>query len=47
MRSDIADKHFDGNCSFEITDIASVSSDYGGDLDVGGFDSGGGDGGSD
>jgi len=47
MRSEIADKHFNGNGDFEVTDIASISSDYGGGIDAGGFDSGGGGGGGD
>lgn len=46
MRSEIAEQHFQGNSGFEITDISSVSSDYGGGIDAGGFDGGGADGGS-
>ncbi|MDH5447164.1 MAG: hypothetical protein OEY52_16565 [Gammaproteobacteria bacterium] len=46
MRCEIADKHFGGNSEFEISDIASASSSYGGGFDDGGFaDAGGGDGG--
>lgn len=45
MRCEIADKHFNGNSDFEISDVVSVSSDFGGGYDAGGFDSGGGDGG--
>jgi uncharacterized membrane protein YgcG len=45
MRSEIADKHFQGNNEFEITDITSVSSEYGGGFDASGFDGGGVDGG--
>lgn len=46
MRTEIADQHFQGNSGFEIGDIASVSSDYGGGFDAGGFDGGGDGGGS-
>jgi len=45
MRSEIAEQHFHGNAAFEVSDIASVSSDYGGGFDAGGFDGGGADGG--
>ena len=48
MRSEIADQYFQGNCDFGSTDVASVSFDYSGGFDTGGFGSdGGGDGGSD
>ena len=43
MRCEIADKHFGGNADFEVTDVASVSSSYGGGFDDGGVaDTGGG-----
>ncbi|MES9992797.1 MAG: DUF6559 family protein [Candidatus Thiodiazotropha sp.] len=45
MRSEIAELHFQGNVCFEVSDIASVSSDYGGGIDAGGLDGGGADGG--
>lgn len=46
MRCEIADKHFGGNADFEVSDVASASSSYGGGFDDGGFaDIGGGDGG--
>lgn len=46
MRCEIASKHFGGNSDFEISDIASVSSSYGGGFEDGGLaDAGGGDGG--
>lgn len=45
LRSEIADQHFGGNSSFNVTDIESVSSSYGSSFDDGGFGSGGGDGG--
>ncbi len=39
MRSVIAEKYFDGNSEFGISDVISASSDYSGSFDVGGFDS--------
>jgi len=50
MRSEIAEKFFDGNCDFEVSDISSVSSDFGdtaGTDSGASHDSGGGNGGSD
>lgn len=43
MRSEIAEKHFDGNSNFEVTDVASVSADYDGGFDSDIIDAGGGD----
>jgi hypothetical protein len=45
IRSEIADQHFHGNSGFEISDIATVSSTYGGGFDADGGDGGGADGG--
>jgi len=46
MRGDIADKHFSGNSDFNVSDVASVSSSYGGGFDDGGSaGAGGSDGG--
>jgi len=49
MRSEIADRHFNGNSNFEISDVQSISSEYGGGFDANSIDvsCGGGFGGGD
>lgn len=46
MRCEVADKHFSGNSNFEMSDVISTSSSYGGFDGGGGFSGGDGGGGS-